>query len=245
MRRGFVFPLIPIIAVGLIAVSIAGFLIIKANQKKNTEGDRQNQVPSPIPSQATQSSPANSISKQSEPSETEAKIISKTDIVTTYSIPEINTTITVPNTYKILNTNGSNLGGAFVRYDFELKKVGLNPQIFALQLFSQESIQNLNNKCEYGPSSCKSTYEKLLDMYSQKNKAFSLLQNYKDYKIKNYNGRYYFTSSRDCVGDTCTTHEFITFFDNTMILLRINSWEIENFQEIEYIFKSLAITQAQ
>lgn len=55
MRKGFVFPLIPILIVGLITVSVAGFLILRLKQETNSGGDRQSQIPTQT---VTQNSPS-------------------------------------------------------------------------------------------------------------------------------------------------------------------------------------------
>lgn len=203
------------------------------------------------PSQApvqTSNVPSSILTETKNPSQkSEAEIVLKTPADTMYYLPEANLQITVPNKYALKNTNGSNLGPSFVRYDFELVEQGLNPKFSAIQFYTDESIKKFANTddCIHSPALCRNAVDPITKIFNQKEKAFSRLENFNGYSIKSYRGIYYFAKSQKCEGDTCTSHQFITFFGNIMVRIGILSWDIDNFQEIETFFKQITITRKQ
>jgi len=163
--------------------------------------------------------------------------------LSTFVIPEVSLEISFPKNYSIGKNGELNRRGSFVSYDFSIpgKHKWVAPSLNEIQFFSRESIEAFTADCE--TTICFFGDYPDLKRYDGQKEAFLGLEDYEDYKLRQFNDRYYFISSRDCHGDSCVIREYTTFIDNDKIDIWITMEDESQNEKSDELFSQLQITE--
>jgi hypothetical protein len=132
-------------------------------------------------------------------------------------------TVCLPKSYTISRKGEQNRRGSLESFDVSVREGCQAPYLEEIQFFSEESIREFNASCDANTEHpCLFGDYPDLERYHGQREALDRLENYRDYALREVNGRYFLVTNRPCFGDSCLIREYTTFVRD----IKIDVWLI-------------------
>ena len=171
-----------------------------------------------------------------------------TTAANTVVVPELSMKLELPAGYTMGEDVNKGMDANFGSYSFDShEKQGVAPTIQRLSFYSEASIKKFTkDNCadteDWEGNPCANGGYPGLENYLNEKKAFDEQKaNYKDAKLKKFNGRNFYSRKARCNGDSCELYYYTTYIGSTKVDFSLISWDNDGQKMADELFEKIKI----